>query len=289
MNTVTVCTLIGHRDVNTGLICLGSLVDCHGDAVRIQIHDDGTLTPADRDQLSERLAVSVFVDRQEADKRVKTLLGAYPACLAYRSRNVLGLKLFDVPLFADGEDVAFCDSDILFFRPSHNLFAWPNVETGCLFMQDWQDAYSLRPWHLLRRSRLQMPAKLNSGLFFLRRTLYDLAFIERLLVRNHGAFARLACWLEQTCWAALACRIGGRFWARHQIRAIRSDACLDDDLVAGHFTSTVRCLLSKATTRMRPGSQPEQILTEQMPQLFAHQLLRQQAVRLLRRTFQQAL
>ena len=247
-----------------------------------RIHDDGTLSSEDCDQLRSRIPISGFVDRLEADRRMEAELRRYPACLAFRTRWIYGLKLFDVAFFESGPDVAFCDSDILFLRPFSNLFTWPDAATGCLFMQDWQDAYSLRPWHLNRR--LPMPSKLNCGLFLLRRHCYDLDFFEWLLSRNYGVFDRLP-WLEQTAWAALAWRIGGRFWSERQIRTIRSDACLNDELIAGHFTSTVRGLLPKA--RSQPGRMAEAILTDPMKRLGAAQLLRQQSVRLLRRKFAQ--
>ena len=150
-------------------------------------------------------------------------------------------------------------------------------------MQDWQDAYSLRPWHL--SERLPMPARLNSGLFFLRRHRYDIDFLEWLLSRNYGVFQRLFCWLEQTAWAALAWRIHGRFWPEHQIRTIRSYACLNDELIAGHFTSSVRGLLLQP--RDRPNRPVETVLTESMKRLRTTQLLYQQSIRLLRRKFAQ--
>lgn len=247
-----------------------------------RIHDDGTLSSDDREQLRARLAISGFVDRPEADARMEEELRRHPACLAFRTRWIYGLKLFDVPLFSNDADVAFCDSDILFLRPFRDLFTWPDAGTGCLFMQDWQDAYSLRPWHL--SARLPIPAKLNCGLFLLRRHGYDLDFIEWLLSRNYGVFERLP-WLEQTAWAALAWRIGGRYWVEHQIRTIQGSACLNDELIAGHFTSTVRGLLLK--TRNQPNRAAEKVLTEPMKRLKASQLFYQQGARLLRRKFRQ--
>ena len=280
---MTVSTLIGHRDLNTGLLCLGSMAKRSAEPISFRIHDDGTLSSEDREQLRARIPVSGFVDRPEADSRMEVELHRHPACLAYRSRWIYGLKLFDVPLFGNEADVAYCDSDIFFLRPFCDLFKWPDANCGCLFMQDWQDAYSLRPWHL--SERLPMPAKLNSGLFFLRRHRYDLDFIEWLLSRNYGVFQRLFCWLEQTAWAALAWKIHGRFWSEHQIRTIQSDACLNDKLVAGHFTFSVRGLLLQP--RDHPNRPVEAVLTEPMKRLRTTQLLHQQSIRLLRRKFAQ--
>lgn len=278
---VTVSTLIGHRDVMMGLDCLGSMKRCSADPLRFEIHEDGTLTPDDREMLVDLLPVAGFMDRREADERMVARLQKYPACLAYRSRHVLGLKLFDVPLLSKTDDVAFCDSDIFFFRRFRNLFAWPDAKTGCLFMQDWQDAYALRPWHLWE---LKMPKRLNSGLYFLRRDLFDLDFLEWLLSRDYQVFWRLAFWVEQTCWAALASRINGQFWGRRQILAIEREADLQKDLIAGHFTSSVRSLLPKGREKMQMDRPIEPLRVERMGDLYASQLLAQQMARMVRRT-----
>ena len=277
-----VATLIGHRDVELGLRCLGSLLDAAEEPLVFQIHDDGTLTESDLERLATRLPIGRVVGRIEAEARMVELLSHHPAARALRTGYIYGLKLFDVPLLAGADDVAFCDSDLFFFRRVRGLFAWPAKETGALFMRDWQEAYALRPWHVLRHRECRLPSRLNCGLFFLRGGSYDLDLMEWFVAKNYPVFQKLP-WLEQTCWAVLAHRINARFWSEEQISTIRNETSLSGNLIAGHFTSTVRSLLSPAEARRDLTRPPERMLTMPMPRLSAARLAAEQTARLVRR------
>lgn len=279
---VTVATLVGHRDAAMAVTCLGSLVDCCRQPLRFRVHDDGSLDASDKAQLAARLGEVEFMERGTADAEMAVRLAKYPACREMREHHILGLKLFDVPLLCGEKEIAFCDSDILFLRPFENLFAWPDDRTGCLFMQDWQEAQAIRPWHLLPGSGIRLPLRFNSGLFFLRQSRYDLAVIEELLARDYAVFQRLPQWLEQTCWGQLAMRAGGRFWNSRQICAVRFPETLTDELVAGHFTSSVRGLLPKVQGKVRLDLPPVMVSTEAMTPLSAWRLGRATLDRFLR-------
>jgi len=280
---VIVSSLIGHRDVGTGLMCLASLAKHSCEPVRFQLHDDGSLTENDREQLFNQLPLHAIISRRQADAIANERLSRYPHCARYRQRYVYGLKLFDTPFLAPHEDLAFCDTDIFFLRPFRELFSWPDEETGCLLMQDFQNAYAFRPWHLLMQFQLKMPARLNCGLFFFRRRHFDLDFIEWLLGRYEKLFEARYHWTEQTCWSALASRCGGRVWKEPQVRVIRNEASLTDDLVAAHFVTPVRGLLPMAAARIQPSCEPVQVLTEPMRRLRSLGLLKEQAGQFLQR------
>ena len=83
-----------------------------------------------------------------------------------------------MPLLASG-DLAYCDSDVLFLKPFKGLFSWPDEKCSAIFMQDIQDAYSLRPWHVYPIGGIRLPQKLNAGPFLFRTSEYDLDFVER--------------------------------------------------------------------------------------------------------------
>lgn len=155
----TVATLLGHAHVGMALDCLGSLLRHSADPLRLRIHEDGTLTPEDWDRLEAGLGGEIaFVSRAEADERVADRLGGRPVLRELRQRNPLGLKLLDIPMLAEGDDLAYCDADILFLRPFSGLFRFPDAETGAIFMSDRQNAYSVGSWHLLAHRRLPCPA-----------------------------------------------------------------------------------------------------------------------------------
>jgi len=233
------------------LTCFGSLLDCCSRPIRLVLHDDGTLTADDVGRLKEQLRNAVIFSRSESDELSSRLLTAYPNCRNFRAENVMALKLLDLAMFNEPE-IAYCDSDIFFFRPFQGLFEFPDVETSALFMQDTRHAYSLRPWHLCGRDRVKIVGKLNAGLMFVKKEIVDLDFIEWLLAneRLKPQFRRKPCWAEQTCWAALAYRTKCRFWDSDQVAVITHNFLGENQLVAGHFTSPVRHLMARIPDRV---------------------------------------
>ena len=237
-----VASLVCHAHVDMALSCLGSLQSTSRAPLRLRIHDDGSLTGEDRERLIQGLPDSVVVSPMEADDRLGPLLAAYPHCRAFRERSPLARKLLDVPLLS-AEQFAFCDSDVFWFRPFEGLFESLNTSKHAVFMEDNQEAYSLRPWNLLGRNAVRVPRRVNTGLILARSSIIDLDFLEWLLGLQLPSFNRFPLWAEQTCWAALGQRAGCLIWDRTQVRVIQNSGCVDSSLVAGHFTSAVRSLL----------------------------------------------
>jgi hypothetical protein len=283
LETTVVSTLICHRDVEMGISCLGSMARNSAEPVEFFLHEDGSLTEEDRERLQKALPVHGIVDRRDADRIVKPQLLDYPLCARFRRQFVLGLKLFDVPLLAPSHDVVYCDTDICFLRPFKGLFDWPDLHTGCVFMRDYQNAVIFRPWHLACDGKLQMPARLNSGLFYFRREFHDLEFLEGLLQRFQPLFLARHPWAEQTCWAALAMECGGRFWSEKQLCVVENEASISDDLIAAHLVTPVRGLLPKLVGRPADPRPPEALVTEPMPRLGAVELGVEQIRRFLKR------
>lgn len=235
--------------------CLASLLRFSLEPISLLIHDDGSLTNEDRETLLTDLPDSRIVGRPEADSIVQPLLRQYPHCRAYRERHPLALKLLDMALL-ESDDLAYCDSDVFFLRPHTGLFAWPNAQTAAIFMQDIQDAYSLRPWHLFPLGQVRMPRRTNSGLILFRRSAYDLDFVEWLLGQSElkGVFTKRVHWIEQTCWAALGWRAGCYLWSAGQFMiATQAMTGLSDKTVGVHFVAAARSKL-KEFSELFPGS-----------------------------------
>lgn len=230
-------SLICHRDVDMALLCLNSLLKHSLEPLRIVLHDDGSLTAADIDKLYAGIPGAKIITRAETDELMRPVLARYPNCTTFRERWPTGLKLIDIPVLAS-DDIASIDTDILFFRPFTGMFRWPGDSTAALFMQDYQDAYSLKPWQL---GTLKLPSRLNAGLMFIRKNAYDLDFIERSLHDLESKSAGGLDWFhEQTCWAIFAHRAGCRFWDPRQVRVMNEYDTLKGSLVAGHFVSPIR-------------------------------------------------
>jgi hypothetical protein len=240
---LVVSSLLGSAHVAMALVCLGSLRRWSARPLRLRLHDDGSLTAADLERLAAGLGEPEVVARREADERLAEFLAGRPATRAFRDGNALGLKLLDVPLLAAGEELAYCDSDVLFLRPFRGLFELP-PESGACFMADPQNAYSVRSWHLLREPRLRLAAHLNSGIIGFRLRHLDLDLIEWFLARPAHRFAPV--WVEQTCWALLAQAAGCRLLDPAAIAIpVPGHEDIDRHRVALHFVSPVRGLFER--------------------------------------------
>lgn len=243
-----VASVLGHRHVEMAILCLGSLQRLSAEPVMLRLHDDGSLGGRDRERLNLELGEPEIVSRAEADERASELLATRPSLRAFRQANPLALKLVDVMLWA-GDELTYCDSDVLFLRPFTGLFQHlPEIGPGALFMTDRQNAYSLRSWHLLRYPRLRLPRRLNSGLIAFRAAGYDPDFLEWYLSRPELGFAPV--WVEQTAWALLAGQVPCRLLDPRQVRiplpgeTPSAEAAESAGTVALHFVSSVRSLLA---------------------------------------------
>lgn len=254
---ILVRSLVCHSAVEMTIRAVKSLARYSDRPLRFALHDDGSLRPADCDRLYAALGGVTILGRDSADEIVEPLLARHPASRRFRQRSPLALKLFDVILCGDGGDLAYCDTDVLAFRPLAAVWDWPDAKTAAVFMPDDQNAYALRPWHLAGPQAIRVPLRVNTGLMLVRAKHFDLDFIDWLLAREFRVYGRIPGWVEQTCWAALGQRINCRLYDPSQVRVIRSGACFEDDaLLVGHFTSSVRGLWSEAPASLPAPAGP---------------------------------
>lgn len=254
VDAVPVRTLLGAKAFAPSLLCLRSLVEYSADAVRLVVHEDGTLQEEHREAIRRICPAAQFVSRSAADAAVYELLAKYPHCLAFRRAEVMALKLFDIHLLAPGP-VAYCDSDVLFLRPYTGLFAPRHELAWPVFLRDTSHAYAVRPWRLRPFGRFKLVGFLNAGLTLAPTGYLDLDFLEWLLgnLSSDRVFARRRCWTEQTCWAALAARSGARLLDPRQVMvATPTMAGYTKETVAIHSVSTYRGQVFTFASRQRP-------------------------------------
>jgi hypothetical protein len=232
-------TLLCHRDVALAIHCLSTALRLSADPVQLVIHEDGSLTEEDRQQLAQHLPGSRIIDRHEADQRMAERLSAHSHAAAFRASSVWGLKLLDIVLAEPG----FCfyiDADIRFFRPFSGLFTSQATHERCVFLRDtvWQ-AYSIRPWHLLpSRDGLSVASGINSGLTLCDPSVFDLDFIDWFL--SHTNWRVIPAWTEPTCWAALAIRANGYAVHPAQLVNLYPSANITSHCIGAHFLSAYR-------------------------------------------------
>jgi hypothetical protein len=231
-------TLLCHRDVNLAIHCLGTVLQFSADPVNLVIHEDGSLTPEDRQKLFSNLPGCRIYNRSMADAVMAERLSGFPNALAFRSSSVWGLKLLDVVLAEPGY-CYYLDSDIRFYRCFSGLFTSDTTHGRCVFLRDtvW-NAYSIRPWHILARRGLRVSSGINTGLTFCDPDVFDLDFIEWFLAQPDWRV--IPAWTEPTCWAALSMRANGHAIDPKQLTNLYPSARVTDQFIGGHFLSAYR-------------------------------------------------
>lgn len=238
MSVPSLRTLLCHRDVDLAIHCLDSALKLSADPVHVVIHEDGSLTPEDREKLISGLPGLRILDRQVADECMAERLAAYPHARAFREGSVWGLKLLDVVLAEPGI-CFYLDSDIRFFRPFRGLFVDVSTRGRCVFLRDtvWQ-AYSIRPWHLLDQRGLRVVSGINTGLTLCDPQVFDLDFVDWFL--GHLDWRAIPAWTEPTCWAALALRADGQAVDPLQVTNLYPSAKVTEQTLGAHFLSAYR-------------------------------------------------
>ncbi len=230
-------SLLGHGNMAVALKCFASLRRCHRPAFEFCLYDDGTLTEADRDQLHAELSPVTIIIRADLDAEMDARLERFPACRAYRYEHLFSAKLLDVPLHSAGSCV-YCDSDILFIRP---FTGFERLRRACpqpIFTQDLWNSYAINPWGLLNPWRVRMVERLNAGVMLLDTAQLDLDLLEWLLSRPRHP---KSFHFEQTCWAVLARRNGGKLLSPDQFAyPPYSGQGAPGTAVAWHFVGTLR-------------------------------------------------
>lgn len=207
-------TLIGHKHVDLAITCIGSLLRYSANPLSIIIHEDGSLTPEDRERLDRDLQQPLIINRQDADARMAEILRPWPALSRFRRENFWAMKILDVCLLTDDPLIAYCDCDVLFLKPFSDLYSIP-PGAGGIMMQDAQSAYSIRSWHLLRSPSLRLAKDANAGLLCLHRKSIDLPLLESFIAKPFSSTKKY--FTEQTCWAILAHAYNFQLYDAHQV------------------------------------------------------------------------
>ncbi len=120
---VQVHSLVSHKHVPLYLFAIKSLAG-YWRGVAAVVHDDGSLTDADRALLEEQVPGVRVIRRPDADDMVQAMLGDHPLLAEVRRRNVRILQLVDYFLLGDADLVIGMDSDILFFGEPLEVMRW---------------------------------------------------------------------------------------------------------------------------------------------------------------------
>jgi hypothetical protein len=154
---VEIHSLVCHRDVNMMLTSAKSLLRYLPEAALV-LHDDGSITEADRDLFERHLPGSQIIGRSEADDEMRKLLPA--DVFAARAKYFFLLKLFDFNHFNRGRKTILLDSDIVFLAPPTEIVEWARTPGAAPFYnEDWCPSYRAKSVP----AGIVLPPKLNAG------------------------------------------------------------------------------------------------------------------------------
>ena len=172
------------------------------------IHDDGSLLPSSKDQLTRHFPHSRIVDRKKADAKLDDCLSPYPRCQSFRRENHLAPKIFDFKAHLSSNKMILLDSDVLFFNNPDALVQRIESTQYCVnsVNRDVASAYTVREQDALTQCGVKLIDRFNSGLGVIQKDSIRWDWIEEFLslpnIRSH--FWRI----EQTLFALSSSRFG---------------------------------------------------------------------------------
>jgi hypothetical protein len=210
------------------------------------VHEDGSLDREQIETLRSHLPGARIVSRPEADALVEPLLADRPLSKAFRDRNPLALKVFDLPAMLQAGRMLLLDSDVLFFAPPRRLCEIlddPQFTRNSL-NRDWTYGYSIEAMASADSLGFELPELINSGLGLVHRGSIDLDWVETFLalpgiLSHHHR-------VEQTLIALCSARFGFEFLPPEydvHVGARRSGA------PCRHYTGPIRHLLYREGLR----------------------------------------
>jgi hypothetical protein len=253
--------LICHRDISIALICLKSLLATSQEKLQMVVHDDGSLTDEDKTCIRAQLPDSILVSRDQADHELAIVLDGLPTLTKARLKLPHLLKVLDVPMLCRSDNVCFVDSDVLFLRAHRGLFEISKTRSACArFMLDIRTCHGFRLKDFWPLGPVSPIARLNSGLFCIKRNVIDFDWVEAVCSRvGLPQILQHRSWFEQGLWAAIAARVGCEMIDRSQIATAEVASQIPQDPIALHFITPVRALLEHYIQRVQASRSAEGI------------------------------
>ncbi|MEM9938490.1 MAG: glycosyl transferase [Pseudomonadota bacterium] len=165
---VGVTYLSGEKYWHQTLFCFMSL-QIHTDRkIDFQIFDDGSFTDQTMDLVRSMVPWVKFVTNDDITTRLNAKLPveSYPSLRARRLEYPHLRKLTDIHCQSDGWTLVL-DSDMLFFKRPDELLDWMAEPDHPIFMQDVQTYYGYPKEYLDRQVGIDVPERINVGLYAL--------------------------------------------------------------------------------------------------------------------------
>ncbi len=235
-------SLVGHSNLPFYLDCLSSIGDCSLDKINLLLHNDGTLRDDDIELIYSKLGNNChLVNPNESIEITLDQLVGYSNCQHFRKESIWGIEFFD-PIFSQSDDPIsfYLDADIMFLKPFSGLFDSSVVEGGAVFLHDKQwDAYCLRPWHLMARSKCPKVVEgITTALVFWDKNVIDWDYLEWFLGQTN--FHAIPEWVLPTAQAGLATRCKAKAVSCKQLPNLYPNAQITPEAFGVHLLGSYR-------------------------------------------------
>jgi len=253
--------LVCHRDISIALTCLTSLLATSQEKLQIIVHDDGSLTDEDQTLIRASLPNSTLMSRDQADRELAIVLDRLPTLRQARLKLPHLLKVLDVPMLCRRDHVCLVDSDVFFLRAHRGLFEISKARSVCArFMFDSRTCHGFRLKDFWPLGPVSPIARLNSGLFCIKRNVIDFDWVEAVCSRvGLSQILQHRSWFEQGLWAVIAARVGCEMIDRSQIATAEIASEIPPDPIALHFITPVRASLKNYPANTQPSRSAEKI------------------------------
>ena len=201
---VSVHMLVSSQTWDAGIMAALSFEHFSGRRWPLFIHEDGSVSPAQRDTIERILPGVRFVPRPEAEARIPHHLSGHPKCLSNRSRHNLFLKFLDFPVYAPYDRFIVLDSDVLFFKRPGEILNW--VDSGkeeCWFNEDTKEKYCIPRPQIEEAFKMRIWERVNTGICLMPKSAISLELSERLITAFESN-AHHPQFFEQTLYAVMA-------------------------------------------------------------------------------------
>ena len=216
---VSVHMLVSSETWDAGILAAISFENFSGRRWPLFIHEDGSVTEAQRTVIENILPGVRFVPRPEAEKVMETHLAKHPKSLSNRNRHNLFLKFFDFPAYAPYDRFVVLDSDVIFFKRPEEILSW--VDAGkeeCWFNEDTKEKYCIPRPRIEEELRMKIWERVNTGICLMPKSAISLELGERLIAAFETS-AHHPQFFEQTLYALMASALnkGGMLPATYNI------------------------------------------------------------------------
>lgn len=174
--------LLSAKSWRIGLLAIHSFEFFTGKRWNLFVHEDGSISEAEKKEILTSLPGVHWVSRAEADARVNEMLTRYPACARRRLQNTYTLKFFDSLAFAPGSHYVVLDGDVLFYRKPQEIIDWvEGLARECWFNFEAKEAYGAPRSEIEEALGFPMWGNVNSGLSLVVKEAMSLDLSERFL------------------------------------------------------------------------------------------------------------